>query len=117
MLQRTADVKIKGFAGKMTIWTNTGDITVKRCILHRSRITSNTGDINFVDNKVCGKVDVRTDTGDIKVSVKGEQGRYSELSVKTATGDICFLNDNFYISKKQTNMWEQGHLPKLTAVP
>lgn len=87
--QDTADIKIRGFEGTIFMQNDTGDISIKNCIIRKSQICNDTGDISFLDNEVHGRTSITNDTGDITVSVNG--GDVS-LNILTDTGNIRFLN-------------------------
>ncbi|MED1792575.1 DUF4097 family beta strand repeat-containing protein [Brevibacillus nitrificans] len=84
----TGDIDIAGFTGdRLTLETDTGDMKLLN-IQSALTIESSTGDVSkLVLSELSRNVDIRTDTGDIRLSTENKPAE-AKLELQTDTGDI-----------------------------
>ncbi|MGG0935371.1 DUF4097 family beta strand repeat-containing protein [Brevibacillus centrosporus] len=84
----TGDIDIAGFTGdRLTLDTDTGDMKLLN-IQSALTIESSTGDVSkLVLSELSHDVDIRTDTGDIRLSTEKKPAE-AKLELQTDTGDI-----------------------------
>ncbi|MED4753990.1 DUF4097 family beta strand repeat-containing protein [Brevibacillus choshinensis] len=84
----TGEIELAGFIGEqLTVDTDTGDMKLLQ-IRSAVKVESSTGDINkLVLSELTHNVDIRTDTGDVRVSAD-KKPTDAKLELESDTGDI-----------------------------
>lgn len=89
LISKSGDVELQDSEVAGTIKSYSGDLTVKDSVLSELDASSFSGDLQFRETELRGKIQLKTFSGDLDIGIHNEEGEFSGIS---GTGELTMID-------------------------